>query len=98
MKELTAKDLFKLSKIVRKMGIKISVVDENGVRKSQEQIGADFILHIISSIDLAQGEIVALLAELEGKTIDEIENQSPKELFEQIKNLLAQQGVTDFLK
>lgn len=98
MKKLAAKDLFKLSKIVRKMGIKISVTDENGVRKSQEQIGADFILGIISSIDLAQDEIIALIAELEDKSIEEIENQSPKELFEQIKSLMAQEGVSDFLK
>jgi hypothetical protein len=98
MRKLTALDLFKVSKIVRKMGIKIKVVDESGVRKSQQQIGADFAINIISSLDLAQDEIVSLIAELEGMTIEEVENQSPKTLFEQISNLLAQEGVSDFLK
>lgn len=98
MRKLQAKDMFKLSAIIDKMGFKINALDENGIVKPQAEVGMEMFQFIISKIYLAQDEIIDLIADLTQKSKDEVEQQSPKEIIDTVKEILAQDGVLDFLK
>ena len=46
---------------------------------------------------MAETEVMGLLADISGKQVKDIENQSPKETIGMIKDLLSEEGVLDFL-
>ena len=46
---------------------------------------------------MAEAEVMTLLADISGKPKKDIEDQSPKETFGMIRELLSEEGVLDFL-
>ena len=94
MRSLKTKDLFLMSKILKKMNLKMEVKKE----VSQEQFGADLIMKFLENISLAQNEINEFLAQLVGITaqqFDDLEISDTLAIINQFKNM---NGVSDFLQ
>lgn len=85
-------DMYALSEIIDKMDI---MVDAEG--KTQEQFGAEFLQLALRRIHRARDEVNALLADVTGKTPEEVGKLPIKETFALISELLQQEGVRDFL-
>jgi hypothetical protein len=64
-------------------------------KASQEQIGADLMMQIVSKAHKAEQEIYAFAAEIKGITPKEAENV---DLVQFIKELVSDAGVVNFFK
>jgi predicted peroxiredoxin len=87
---LTLKQGIKLSAIIDKLDLKIT-----DPKASQEKIGADLMMQIISKAHKAEQEIYAFVAETKGITVKEAENV---DLMQFIKDLVSDAGVVNFFK
>lgn len=87
---LTLKQGIKLSAIIDKLGIKIN--NPNG---TQEEVGADLMMQILSKAHKAENEIYAFVAEVKGISSKEAENI---DLISFVKELTADPGVINFFK
>ncbi len=87
---LTLKQGIKLSAIIDKLELKIT--DPNA---TQEQIGADLMMQIISKAHKAEPEIYAFVAEIKGISPEEAEKV---DLVQFIKELVSDAGVRSFFK
>ena len=87
---LTLKQGLKLSAIIDKLDLKIT-----DPKASQEQIGADLIMQIISKAHKAEKEIYAFVAEAKGITPQEAEKV---DLVQFIKEIASDAGVVNFFK
>lgn len=87
---LTLKQGLKLSAIIDKLDLKIT-----DPKASQEQIGADLMMQIISKAHKAEKEIYAFVAEIKGITQQEAENV---DLVQFIKEIASDAGVVNFFK
>lgn len=87
---LTLKQGLKLSAIIDKLDLKIT-----DPKASQEQIGADLMMQIISKAHKAEKEIYAFVAEAKGITPQEAEKV---DLMQFIKEIASDAGVVNFFK
>lgn len=87
---LTIKQGIKISAIIDKLDIKIT-----DPKASQEQVGADLIMQIVSKAHRAEQEIYNLVAEIKGCTVKDAEQV---DLVEFIKDVLSNAGIMDFFK
>lgn len=87
---LTLKQGIKLSAIIDKLELKIT--DPNA---TQEQIGANLMMQIISKAHKAEQEIYAFVAEIKGISPEEAEKV---DLVQFIKELVSDDGVRSFFK
>lgn len=93
MRELITEDVFKMSKILKKMDIKLDVEG-----KTQNQVGADLILKIGENLHLAEKEVNEFMASLTGmspKDFSMLPITKTFEYFEEFKNL---PGLAGFFK
>ena len=93
MRELKTKDVFKMSKILKKMNLKL---DTEG--KTQQQLGAELVLLITENLFMAEKEINDFMGDLVGVTGEEFAElpimQTIKH-FEEFKNI---PGIDNFFK
>jgi len=87
---ITLKQGIKLSAIIDKLDLKIT-----DPKASQEQIGADLMMQIISKAHKAEKEIYAFVAEAKGITPQEAEKV---DLMQFIKEIASDAGVINFFK
>lgn len=87
---ITLKQGLKLSAIIDKLDIKI--IDP---KASQEQIGADLMIQIMSKAHKAEQEIYAFVAETKGISAKEAEKV---DLIQFVKELVSDAGVVNFFK
>lgn len=87
---LTIKQGIKISAIIDKLDMKIT-----DPKATQEQVGADLIMQIVSKAHRAEQEIYNLVAEIKGVTIKDAEQV---DLVEFIKDILSNAGIMDFFK
>jgi len=87
---LTLKQGLKLSAIIDKLDLKIT-----DPKASQEQIGADMMMQIISKAHKAEKEIYAFVAETRGITPQEAEKV---DLVQFVKEIASDAGVVNFFK
>lgn len=85
MRELKTKDLGKASKILKKMGVKLS-------GQTQEEVGANFIISLMENYHLAEEEIAELMADLIGDGMSkaqfmELELGDSLKYFDELKGL-----------
>ncbi len=85
---LTLKQGLKLSAIIDKLDLKIT--DPNA---TQEQIGADLMMQIISKAHKAEQEIYAFAADIKGVSVEEAESI---DLIQFVKELVSDAGVVNF--
>src|SRR5690625_3172023 len=94
MRPLQLKDIFVMSKILKKMDLKMEISE--GI--DQTQMGVQFIQRVLENIHLAESEVNAFLADLVGiskEEFSELELQDAMEIFTLFKE---QKGLADFLK
>lgn len=98
LRGLKTSDIFTMSKILKKMNLKVDLVDAEGKAKNQQQIGADFILSIFENIHTAEKEINDFLANLSGMTpqeFSELPIEKTIEIFDEFKKL---PGLSNFFR
>jgi len=93
MRELKTSDIFKASKILSKINIKVDVKD-----KVQEQVGSEMILAIGENLHFAEKEVNEFMGDLIGisaKEFSDLPISKTIKYFEEIKKL---EGISDFFK
>ncbi len=95
---ITLKQGMKISAILDKMDLKLKTrtigKDGKSVPVSQEELGADLIMQALAKAHRAEKEIYSLVADIRGCTIKEAQDV---DLVEFIRELVADEGVRDFL-
>lgn len=94
LRELKTKDIFKMSKILKKMNLKINADDG----KTQKQVGAEFILSVFENLHLADVEINEFLADMANLTVKEFEELPFTKMMEIIKEFKTIAGLSSFLQ
>ena len=89
MRNLQFGDIFTMSKIAKKLGIKVNIKD-----KSQEELGAELIMQTIENLYLAEKEIIKFFADLKGVSEEEITKMQPMELFKEFGEINGFQAYT----
>jgi hypothetical protein len=95
LRKLKTSDIFKMSKILKKMGLKKEL---NIKDKSQEEVGAELIITVFENLHLAEEELNVFLADLTGKTVSEFEELGFEEVIGIIEELKNMSGISSFLK
>jgi uncharacterized protein YdiU (UPF0061 family) len=95
LRELKTKDIFKMSKILKKMGLK---KDINVTDKSQQEVGAELILTVFENMHLAESDINNFLGDLCGMTEDEFSELQFEKVIEVIKEFKNIEGISNFFK
>jgi len=98
MRKLGKDDLYSLSEIADKMDASMPEIKSTGgllTKKDQEQYGIDLAHGLFRKMYKAKKEIDALILDITGQTL---EGKSPQEIVSLFKEILAQDGVLDFLK
>lgn len=93
MRELKTRDLFPMSRIIKKMGLKFAVEG-----KTQEQLGAEIIWGLIENLGVAEQEVLAFIASLKDTTAEAIADQSFGQTLQDFKELIGKHGFADFFK
>lgn len=93
IRPLRTSDIFLMSKIFKKMGIKIETKD-----KSQEQIGAEILLAVAENFHLAQDEVNELLGNMVGLTAEQFNALPITEVLRIIKEFKSLPGISSFLQ
>ena len=96
MRKLKAKDVFSMSKILKKMDLKGKLARTEG--QTQEEFGQQFFMTILESIGDAEGEFNSFLGELVGLTEEEFANLDMEELFQIFEQFKAQDGIKSFFQ
>lgn len=101
--------LFKILKVVNKTNIlndfkelwleaNAGDASKEELQKIQNEAGFDAAILALESLDKAEAEIYDLLADLEGKTTEEIEEQDAMETIESVTSIIQSDTVQGFLK
>ena len=93
MRELKTKDVFKMSKILKKISLKLETNE-----KTQEQMGAELIIMIGENLHLAEKEVNDFMGDLVGITGEEFAELRIEETLEYVKQFKSMPGITNFFK
>lgn len=103
---IKTKVLFKLLKLVKKIGILdeikslfrvVNDAKKEDLEKMQEEAGIDLVIKIVSNLDITETEVYDLLADIEEKTIDEIKEQDLNNTIDILKELFTSSVFRSFL-
>lgn len=94
MRPFKTSDIYKMSKILKKMNIKIDVNDKT----TQQQMGVQMIQKVAENLHLAETEVNAFLAELVGIHPTEFSELPIEKTFEIISLFKEQKGLANFLQ
>jgi len=94
MRELKGKDIFKMSKIMKKMNLKIDATEG----KTQKQAGAELILSAFENLHLAENEVNEFLADMVGMKAEEFAELPLEKTLEIIKEFKQIPGLAGFFK
>ena len=106
MRQLITSDLFTLSRILKKMGVRNAVAslakDTSGMSKdekaaAEQNLSVQIPLIFIENMGNAEKECYKFLASLTGKTPDEIEHPPAGNTLDMVNELFAQEGFGSFL-
>jgi hypothetical protein len=85
LRKLKTNDIYKMSKILKKMNLKFNVKD-----KTQEQLGAEMIQSIIENLYMAQEEVNDFLGGLvgmSGEDFGELDIEESQKIIKQFKEI-----------
>ena len=99
LRKLKTTDIFKMSKILKKMNLKreINIKTDGGQTKTQEQVGVELVISAFESIHLAENEVMEFMSDMAQITKEELENDFEK-FFEIIKEFKSIPGLSNFFK
>ena len=92
LRNLKTSDIFKMSKILKKMGLKVDA----GEGKTQQQVGAELILSVFENIHMAEAEVNEFLADLSGMKAAEFAELPIEQTMEIIKEFKRIPGLASF--
>jgi|SRR5690625_2598469 len=95
MRDLKTGDIYKMSRILKKMNINLNDIDEN---TTMEQAGVQFIQKIFENLHLAEDEMNEFLAELIGITPKEFSELPITKTIEIFNQFMKQKDIVAFLK
>lgn len=93
MRKLKFNDVYKMSKILKKIKISEEVRLEG---KTQTEAGVELVMGILENLDKAQNEVNDFLGELTGMSGEEFGNLPPEEFLKHIEDFKNQPGIGDF--
>ena len=93
MREFIGQDIITLSRIADKMQLKPDVEG-----KTQQQIGAEFLIQIFSRLHLAEKEVWQLVADLNGLKAEDVSKMPFRELKPLVKEIVTSADFADFFK
>lgn len=107
--KLKTKQLFMVLRIVRKTGVikdlrsfmtnnEVKGLSAEEVEAKQEDKGFAILEAVIENLDKAEQDIYNLIADLEDKTPEEVEDQDPLLTVNVIKELISSKLVQNFIK
>ncbi|MBP1992549.1 hypothetical protein [Paenibacillus eucommiae] len=105
IRKLKMKDVFPMSRIIKKIGIKEimkqatkNLTGKEGTAEAQKQVGTEMFAVILENLHLAETEVTAFLADLVGmkpEQFAELEFDQLASVYDQLKQL---PGIASFLK
>lgn len=99
MRNLVAKDLFTIAKIIRQAGIKEKIRNIGFTKDTSEsEIIVSLIFEAVTSIPEAEKEIFEFLADIAGVSVKELQNDEFDLLLKIIDHLKTQENFINFLK
>jgi hypothetical protein len=93
LRNLKTSDIFSMSKILKKMNLKIETDD-----KTQKQLGAELVLTAFENLHLAENEVNEFLASLSGMDVKEFCELPIEKTFEIITEVKKLPGIANFFK
>ena len=94
MRDLIMSDVYKMSKVLKKMGLKFDINGE----MSEVQAGAEIIVKVFENLHLAQNEVNDFLGDLVGLTGDEFNKLPFTEAQKHLNEFRSLPGIADFFK
>jgi predicted unusual protein kinase regulating ubiquinone biosynthesis (AarF/ABC1/UbiB family) len=91
IRKLITSDIYKVSKVLKKMGLKVDTKD-----KTQEQLGAEFIISAFENLHLAELEVNEFFGSLSGMTAQEFAELPIEKTFELIAEFKNISGIDAF--
>lgn len=106
VRSLRTGDIFKMSKILKKLGLKVQTtykeVNEEGEEvvktKTQEQIGTEVLMSVVENLHLAEEEVSGFLGGLVGLSGQQFSELPLEETVQIIKQFKTLPGVASFLQ
>ena len=92
LRQLKTKDIYRMSKILKKINIKIDAKD-----KTQQELGAELIKSVLENLHLAEEEVNEFLSDMAGMEVEEFEELEIDKTLEIIKEFKNLKGINDFL-
>lgn len=93
MRPLKTSDIFKLSKILKKLNVKLDVNDKT----TQQQVGVQMLQRVAENLHLAEDEVNTLLAELVGIDVKVFAELPIEDTLKIISLFKEQKGLASFL-
>lgn len=93
MRPLKNPDIFKMSRILKKLKIKVEVNDKT----TQQQMGVQMIQQVAENLHLAEDEVNAFLADLVGIDVKEFAELPIEDTIKIIGLFKEQKGLASFL-
>ena len=93
MRELKTADIFRMSKILKKMNIKL-----NAEGKTAEKLGGELILQLGENLHLVENEVNEFMGSLVGCTAIEFSELPIAKTFEYFEEFKKLPGIADFFK
>ena len=102
LRKLEFDDMFLLSEIVDKMELELDVEELTPKEgETATEVGFRVLIPLLKQVarklHAARDEVKQLVANLSGKSIEEIGKLSPRELIQAVQSIMSQEGVLDFL-
>ena len=98
MRELKTKDVFRMSKILKKLNLKADFDIETNDEKWDEKVGMAMIIKVGENLYMAEAEVNEFLGDLIGKTAEEFSELTLKESKKVMNDFKKLDGVADFFK
>jgi len=103
MREFTLYDSFTLSEILDKTGIDIDLntLFDQAIKVDKDRaafLGGQIVLKLAKKIHLAKNEVVQLISDMTGDSVDEVKKYKLDKTLNVLKEIFTQSGVTDFFK
>lgn len=93
MRRLQTKDVFKVSKIIKKIGLNFTI----GEGMTKHEAGTLVIKHIIENMHMAETEITDFMADLVGMSVEEYTKLPIVETMKYFEELKEQEDIKSFL-
>ena len=101
MRELKTKDIFKMSKILKKMELKTDFKDIDMTKTKDEvkkRVGIEFVKEVFENLHMAEEEVNEFLSDMVEMSVEEFKDLPLEKTFEIIKEFKNIPGLANFFK